>query len=83
METYKSVQDLILKAALYDGVATTIRPTPLANNAVEIVFSKGVDRTSVVIDLAFIDEHMVLHMLRTTLFRLFEEPYRNIVVKEG
>jgi hypothetical protein len=83
MQEYKSVQDLILKAALCDGVSTTIRPTPLAYNAVEIVFSKGVDRTSVIIDLAFTDEYMVLHMLRTTLFRLFEEPYRNIVVKEG
>jgi hypothetical protein len=77
---YKSVQDLIIKAALRDGVSTTIRPYTFGTNAIEVVFTKGVDRTSVAIDLTFHDEHMVLYMLKSTLFNLFEAPYKNIEV---
>lgn len=81
MTEFKSVQDLILKAALRDGVSTTIKPTGIAPNAVEVVFSKDADKIAVAIDLTFEDERMVLHMLKNALFRLFEEPYKNIVVK--
>lgn len=82
MKEFKSVQDLILKAALRDGVSTTIKPMGIVPDAVEIVFSKGADSTAVAIDLTFIDEGMALHMLKGTLFRLFEEPYKNIIPKE-
>lgn len=82
MTEFKSVQDLILKAALRDGVSTTIRPTALAPNAVEIIFSKGIDRSAVSIDFTIMNEAIVLSMLRSTLFRLFEEPYKNIIPKE-
>ncbi len=82
MNEFKSVQDLILKAALRDGVSTTIRPTSIAPNAVEFVLSKDGDNAAVSIDLTLTDEHMALYMLRSTLFRLFEEPYKNIIVKE-
>lgn len=82
MEEFKSAQDLILKAALRDGISTTIRPTKIGMNAVEIVFERGIDQSAVAIDLTFHDEHMVLSMLRHALFNLFEAPYRNIIVKE-
>jgi hypothetical protein len=82
MEKYKSVQDLILKAALRDGVSTTIKPIGIASDAVEIVFTKDNCNSAVSIDLTFIDERITLNMLRSALFRLFEEPYKNICVKE-
>ena len=82
MQEFKSVQDLILKAALRDGVSTIIRPAIISQNAIEVVFAKDLDRSAVSIDLTFHDERMVLSMLREALFRLFEEPYRNIIVKE-
>ena len=82
MKEFKSVQDLILKAALRDGVSTIIRPAMIAQNAIEVVFAKDIERTEVSIDLTFHDERMVLYMLREALFRLFEAPYKDIVVKE-
>ena len=48
MSNYKSVQDLIIKAAMYDRVSTTIRANELfgGRDVIEIIFSKG-DRHSV------------------------------------
>ncbi len=83
MYEYKSAQELILKAALRDGVSTTIRPYCGIPQAIEVVFSAESERSAVAIDLTFSDERMVLRMLREALFRLFEAPYKEIVVEEG
>lgn len=83
MTEYKSAQELILKAALCDGVSTTICPSTQGyRNAVEVVFAKGDARSSIVIDLFFDDERPVLYGLKRALFNLFEYPYRDIVAKE-
>lgn len=51
MNDYKSVQDLIVKAALYDGVSTTIAP-PMENiPAVKITFSKGDRHSTALVDM--------------------------------
>lgn len=84
MTEYKSAQELILKAALRDGVATTIRSTNQGYyNAIEVVFSKGDARSATVIDPIVKDERHVLYGLKMALFNLFEYPYRNIVVEEN
>lgn len=83
MTEYKSAQELILKAALCDGVSTTIRPSTLGyRNAIEVVFAKGDAMSSTVIDLVLEDERPVLYGLKRALFNLFEYPYRDITVKE-
>lgn len=84
MIEYKSAQELILKAALCDGVSTTIRPSTQGyRNAVEVVFAKGDARSSTVIDFVIKDERPVLYGLKRALFNLFEYPYRDIVVEEN
>ena len=51
MNDYKSVRDLIIKAALYDGVSTTIAP-PMENiPAVKITFSKGDRHSTTLVDM--------------------------------
>ena len=76
MYEFKSVQDLILKAAIRDGVTTTIRSAGVVPNAIEVTFTKGIDHSSALVDLRPTDEKMVLSILRRTLFELFEMPYR-------
>ena len=83
MIEYESAQELILKAALCDGVSTIIRPTNQGYyNAIEVVFAKGDARSATVIDPVVKDERYVLYGLKGALFNLFEYPYRDIVAKE-
>ena len=82
MREYKSTQDLILKAALYDGVSTTIRPGTYGDKPVEVVFSRKGVCSSVSIDLMVEDERSILYSMKRALYNLFEYPYKDIVVKE-
>lgn len=83
MNDYKSVQDLIVKAAMYDKVTTTIRSNEFFGgiDVVEIIFSKK-DRCSAVnIDVHHIDsinEEMVLYECKKALHKLLWEPYEEI-----
>ena len=73
MENYKSVQDLIVKAALYDGVSTTIAPPIEDIDAVKITFSKGDRRSTTLIPMGdtFRDhETMSLHCCKDALHKL-------------
>lgn len=86
MQDYKSVQDLIVKAALYDGVSTTIAP-PMDNiPAVKITFSKGDKHSTTHIDLStrFRDhESMILYCCKDALHNLLWGKYDEIKVKEN
>ena len=86
MNDYKSVQDLIVKAALYDGVSTTIAPPMEDISAVKITFSKGDRRSATLIDLntRFGDhEHMALYCCKDALHNLLWGRYDEIKVKEN
>ena len=83
MNDYKSVQDLIVKAALYDGVSTTIAP-PIENiSALKITFSKD-DRhvtTHIEMDNRFRDpEYMALYCCKDALHKLLWGRYEEIKV---
>ena len=85
MNDYKSVQDLIVKAALYDGVSTTIAP-PMENiPALKITFSKD-DRystTHIEMDDRFRDpEYAALCCCKEALHKLLWGRYDEIKVKE-
>ena len=86
MNDYKSVQDLIVKAALYDGVSTTIAPPVEDIPAVKITFSKC-DRyvtTHIELGNTFRDhETMTLYCCKDALHRLLWGRYDEIEVKEN
>lgn len=86
MNDFKSVQDLIVKAAIYDGVSTTIAP-PMENMpAVKITFSKGDKHSTTYIDLStrFRDhESIILHCCKDALHKLLWGRYDEIKVKEN
>ena len=86
MNDYKSVQDLIVKAALYDGVSTTISPPAEDMPAVKITFSKGGGHSTTLIDLSsgFGDhESMALYCCKDALHNLLWGRYSEIKVKEN
>ena len=86
MENYKSVQDLIVKAALYDGVSTTIAPPMEDIPAVKITFSKGDRHITTLIDLGIRyrdHETMILYGCKDALHRLLWERYDEIKIKEN
>ena len=86
MSDYKSVQDLIVKAALYDGVSTTIAPPMEDIPAVKITFSKDDRYSSTLIDLGntFRDhESMTLYCCKDALHKLLWGRYDEIKVKEN
>lgn len=86
MNDYKSVQDLIVKAALYDGVSTTIAPPMIDMPAVNITFSKGDRHTTTLIDLntRYRDhEHMALYCCKDALHQLLWGRYDEIEAKEN
>lgn len=84
MSEFKSVQDLIIKAALRDGVSTTISPNASKYiPAVDVTFSKGYDKYSFTIDLININEDGALYMFKRGLNGLFMSPYNEITVKEN
>lgn len=86
MNDFKSVQGLIVKAALYDGVSTTIAP-PVENiPALKITFSKGDKHSTTHIDMSntFKDpEAMSLYCCKEALHKLLWGPYDEIKVKES
>jgi hypothetical protein len=86
MNDFKSVQDLIVKAALYDGVSTTISAAGLGDIPVlKITFSKGNRRSATNIDMAtrFVDhEHMALYCCKDALHQLLWGRYDEIKVNK-
>lgn len=90
MKEFKSVQDLIIKAALYDGVSTTIGPYELSNqdellkrNAIKITFSRGKRYSATRIDLTdtYRDpEEVALYCCKRALIDLLCAPYAEIEI---
>lgn len=87
MADFKSVQELIIKAAMYDGISTTIRPMERFGgyNVIELVFSKGNNFSAIQIntnDCSIVrnPEDAVLYACKGALKELFMEPYRDIQV---
>lgn len=86
MKDFKSVQDLIIKAALYDGISTTISAyehdaLPYIGDAVRITFSRGNMHTSTYIELtdAHRDlEEVALYGCKHALYNLLRAPYEEI-----
>ena len=88
MNDYKSVQDLIVKAALYDGVSTTISATGTGGDipVLKITFSKGDKRCATHIDMVtrFGDhERVALYGCKDALHNLLWGRYDEIEVKEN
>ena len=86
MKDYKSVQDLIVKAALYDGVSTTIGPSDFrGGDVINITFSRDKRHSSTYIDL--LDAHrdpedVALYCCKRALLNLLFGPYEEIEVKK-
>lgn len=83
MKDYKTVQEIILKAAMYYRVSTTIRATELfgGRDVVEIIFTKGNQHSAVQIDiLSNIVNHedAILYECKKSLYNLLEAPYEEI-----
>lgn len=88
MTDYKSVQDLIIKAAFHDKITTTISATEIigARDVLKVTFSKDGYRSCAYIDLCpgySSPEEVALHSCKHALFELFNAPYKEIeYVKE-
>lgn len=82
MKDFKSVQDLIIKAALYDGISTTISPEEFINGDVlKITFSKGIlhSATSIRLTEQYRDpEEVALYCCKRALYNLLCSPYEEI-----
>ena len=90
MNDYKSVQELIIKAALYDRVSTTISAHEMIGgiDVLRITFSKNNRRKDTLIDLHGRDknyhEQVALFSCKDALYELLEAPYEEIeYVKEN
>ena len=90
MNDYKSVQELIIKAALYDKVSTTISADEIIGgiDVLRITFSKNNRRKDALIDLHGRDknyrEQVALFSCKDALYELLEAPYEEIeYVKEN
>jgi hypothetical protein len=88
MNDYKSIQDLIIKAALYDGVSTTICPYELiSGDVLRITFSKGDRHSATLIDLQHRKypnhEEETLYCCKRALRDLLFAPYEEIEVIKG
>lgn len=81
MTDYKSVQDLIIKAAFYDGVSTTISTEEVCGcrDMIRITFSKDTNFSVAHIDLHNIHEEEVLYICKRALHELLWMPYDDIV----
>jgi hypothetical protein len=87
MNDYKTVQDLIIKAALYDHASTTISPDELIGgvDVLRITFSKNNQHSSTYIDLSYMREdreRLYLHCCKRALYKLLEAPYEEIEYTE-
>ena len=80
MYNYKSIQELIVKAAICDRVSTTISAEEVAPgvDVLKFTFSKGGKDSSMYIDLLQIDEPGVLYGCKSTLYKLLRAPYEDI-----
>lgn len=88
MKDFKSIQELIVKAALYDGVSTTISPAEMiAGDVLKITFSKGNRHSATHIELSdkYRDpEDVALYGCKYALYDLLRGPYEEIkCVKEN
>lgn len=88
MNDYKSVQDLIVKAALYDGVSTTISPYSVGGDIpiLKITFSKGDRHSTTHIDISTgfgNHESMTLYCCKDALHNLLWGKYDEIKIKEN
>lgn len=80
MKDYKSVQDLIVKAAFYDGVSTTIRADTdfLGWQILKITFSKDGRHSVAHMDMHHITEEGALYICKDALHNLMWVPYEEI-----
>jgi hypothetical protein len=82
MSDYKSVQYLIVKAAMYDKVSTTISPNELfgGRDVLTITFSKGDRYVDTHIDMYPISNHeaATLYACKSALKKLLWGPYEVI-----
>ena len=81
---YTRAVELIVKAAIMDGVETSIRPVKNLGYepAIEIDMQRGKTSCSTLIDLQVCKEHengeeMLMHILKSNLFRLLHSQYEN------
>ena len=86
MNNYKSLQELIVKAALYDGVTTTVAPHEfISGDTISITFSKN-DRytaTGIRVGNKYGDsEEEVLYACKRALLNLLFAPYEDIEVNK-
>jgi hypothetical protein len=85
MNDFKSVQDLIVKAAIYDGISTTISPTEISGDVLKITFSKGNRKFTTGIELhnKFRNpEEVALDACKHALHGLMWSPYDEIECRE-
>jgi hypothetical protein len=89
MNDYKSVQDLIIKAALYDRVSTTISADELIGSidTLRITFSKNNRYSTSCIDVflnepKYEHEKYALYACKRALYKLLEAPYEEIEYME-
>jgi hypothetical protein len=82
MKEFKSVQDLIIKAALYDGISTTISPENLiGGDILKITFSKNnrYSATNIRLEERYRDpEEVTLYCCKHALYDLLCGPYEEI-----
>ena len=91
MTDYKSIQELIVKAALCDGVTTTIRAEELLGrgDAIRITFEKNKSYTTYAVDVSINEpedyrEELLLCGCKKALYKLLCYPYEEIeVIREG
>ena len=86
MTDYKSIQELIVKAALYDGVSTTIAPQEfITGDTMSITFYKDnrCSGTRIRVGDKYGDsEEVVLRYCKRALMDLLFAPYEEIEVIE-
>ena len=89
MKEFKSVQDLIIKAALYDKVSTTISADELIGSidTLRITFSKNNRHSTSCIDVflnepKYEHEKYALYACKKALYKLLEAPYEEIEPQE-
>lgn len=89
MNDYKSIQDLIVKAALYDGVSTTIGADRMIGDydVIRITFEKNKAYTTYAVDVNIDDpedyrEESLLYGCKKALYKLLCYPYEEIEVNK-
>ena len=86
MNDYKSIQDLIVKAVLYDGVTTTIAPQEfITGDTMSITFYKDnrCSGTRIRVGDKYGDsEEVVLNCCKRALIDLLFAPYADIEVNK-